>query len=137
MNKIKKYVENIFSTFGLLTPLIIVSLTYVIFISIDRNNSIISLFDNHKGWFYTLAIVLALCIIASLIILFKNLKKSRVNVGDLIIFILFVLALLLVIPFAFNLGKDSTAIVIIKWVSVGVFIVCTFILGILRSKNIR
>lgn len=137
MNKLKKYVGNIFSTFGLLSPLIIISLVYVIFISIDRNNGIANLYNNYKGWFYSLLVILCLGIIICLYALIKNLNKSNVNISDLILFIVFALSILLTIVFAFNLGKDANVVIIIKWIAVGVFIACTFVLGMLRAKNIK
>ena len=134
MKKLGKYLGNIFAVYGILTPLIVVSLSYVILISIERNDGITSLIQNYKGWFFTLLILGILLFAFCLIMLFKHIKSENINVGDLLLFIAFVLSLLLLVLFIFNPGIITSWLSILKWTVAGCGVVGTVLLGFIRSK---
>ncbi len=134
MKKLGKYLGNIFAVYGILTPLIVISLSYVILISIERNDGITSLIQNHKGWFFTLLIVGILLVAFGLIMFFRNIKSENINVGDLMLFIAFALSLLLLILFCFQPGVKSSWLSILKWVLSGCGLICTVALGFVRAR---
>lgn len=134
MKKFGKYFGNILSVYGLLTPLIVLSLVYVILISMERNDAVTALITNHKAWFIILLVLGVLTLAFCLVMLFKNLKSENINVGDLLLFIATLLGLLLLILFCFQPGLKTSWLSILKWIVAGIMFLGSGCLCFVRSR---
>lgn len=133
MKKLLKHYGNIFSTYGILTPIVIVSLAFVVLIAMERNDSISGLLSSSLGWFIALGAVGVLAIAGLVVLLCFKLKVEEVNALDLFLMIFSVLALLMLVLFCFNPG-NGTFISIVKWVVVGLAFVGSIVATFLRSR---
>ena len=133
MKKLLKHYGNIFSTYGILTPIVIVSLAYVILIAMERNNSFSELLQNSLGWFIALGVIGVLSIAGIVVLLCFRIKVEEANALDLFLLIISVLTLLMLVLFCFNPGVLGF-VSILKWVVVGLAFVGSIVATVFRSK---
>ena len=82
MKKLLKYYGNIFNTYGILTPIVVVALAFVVLLAMEKNDVFTSLINNHKGWFIVLVIVGALVLVAAAALTVLKLKEEEINIVD-------------------------------------------------------
>ena len=133
MKKLLKHYGNIFSTYGILTPIVIVSLAYVILIAMERNNAFSELLQNSLGWFIALGVIGVLSIAGIVVLLCFRIKVEEANALDLFLLIISVLTLLMLVLFCFNPGVLGF-VSILKWVVVGLAFVGSIVATVFRSK---
>lgn len=133
MKKLLKYYGNIFNTYGILTPIVIVALAFVVLLAMEKNNVFSALINNHKGWFVVLAIVGALVFVAAAALTVLKLKEENVNIVDLGLLVVTAIALVLLVIFCFNPGNGS-AFSVFKWIMGVLVLILGFAGSCLRTK---
>lgn len=136
MKKIGNYFKSVFGTYGLLTPLVVVALVYVVLITMERNDTFSALYRASKGWFASVAVIFGLIFAAAIVLTIILALSKNVNVLDLFIVIVFILSILLFVLFAFNPGNGNL-ISILKWIGASLVLIASSLLGILRANRIK
>lgn len=133
MKKLMKYYGNIFNTYGILTPIVIVALAFVVLLAMEKNDVFTSLINNNKGWFVVLAIASALVLVGCVALVVLKLKEEEINVVDLGLLVISAIALVLLVVFCFNPGNGS-ALSIFKWILAALILVASIAGSCLRSQ---
>lgn len=133
MKKLMKYYGNIFNTYGILTPIVIVALAFVVLLAMEKNDVFTSLINNNKGWFVVLAIASALVLVGCVALVVLKLKEEEINVVDLGLLVISAIALVLLVVFCFNPGNGS-ALSIFKWILAALVLVASIAGSCLRSQ---
>ena len=136
MKKLGKYVGSILNTYGIITPLIVVALIYVIMISLERNNAFTAIKRYSNGLFITLVVIGLILLVGAVVLVLLNAKKPNVGFIDLALFIVFVLSLLMIILFCFN-PVDTSFLCVFKWTVMVFTFLASFAFGLLRSANVK
>lgn len=137
MKKLFKYFGNIFNTYGILTPLVIIALLYVAIIAMDKNDALTAILHASKGWFITLACIGSLALIACVVLIIWKATSDEINVVDLLLLVFAILALLVLIMFCFEPGVAGASTTIIKWTVASVILVASVALSVLRSAKVK
>lgn len=133
MKKLMKYYGNIFNTYGILTPIVIVALAFVVLLAMEKNDVFTSLINNNKGWFVVLAIVGALVLVGCAALVVLKLKEEEINVVDLGLLVVSAIAVVLLVVFCFNPGNGS-ALSVFKWIVAVLVLVAGVAGSCLRSQ---
>lgn len=133
MKKLLKHYGSIFSVYGPLTPVVVIALTFVILVAMDRNDTFSALIKSNLGGFIAFGVIGVLAIAAFAFLVIFKIKSNEVNALDLALLILTVLSLLLLVLFCFT-GSTLSFISIAKWACVAVAFVGSLILTFARSR---
>ena len=114
MKKLFKYYGKVFGIYGLLTPLVITALLYVVLIVMERTDAFTAIIHKSVGWFTTIAIVGGILLVGGVIFVIIKALSEEINFVDLCILIVTCLAILLFVLFIFQPGNGSW-LSILKW----------------------
>ncbi len=132
MKKLFKHYANIFGTYGILTPIVLISLSFVILLAMERNDVFSGLIEKNIGWFITIA-VLAFLAVAGLCVLYVfKLVDPEINFVDLGLVVLSILTFAVLVLFCFNPGAGLIGI--LKWAVFGLMFLASIVGTIFRSK---
>ncbi len=136
MKKFGQYYINLFKKYGVLIPIVIVTLIFVALLFMDKNDVFTSLLDNSKTGFIILTVVGCVVMIACGVLVILKVKNKEVTVADLCLEMVSVLSLIMLITFCFEPGKPGSIVTILKWVITAVLLVGSLAISFMRSKSI-
>jgi len=136
MKKIGKYLGGVFGTFGLITPLIVVSLLFVLIVSLERNDAFTALIHASLATFVVLAVIGGLALIAAIVLILLKGRSKVVGVLDLLIVIVFIIAVLMLILFCFQPGNGSF-LSVMKWTVTAFVLLASAGLGVFRAFQLK
>ncbi len=136
MKKLFNYYGKVFGIYGLLTPLVITALLYVVLIVMERTDAFSAIIEKSMGWFVTIAIIGGLLLIGGIIFVVIKALSKEINFIDLCILIMTCLAILMFVLFIFQPGNGSW-LSVIKWTVTGGILVASVVLGVLRSLRVK
>lgn len=137
MKKLFKYYGNIFNTYGILTPLVVIALLYVALIALDKNDAFTKVLNASKGWFITLGIIGVLALVACVLLIVFKANSDEINIVDLCLIVLTILAVLVFVMFCIEPGVAGAITTIIKWSVASVLLVASVVLALLRSTKVK
>ena len=136
MKKLFKYYGKVFGIYGLLTPLVITALLYVVLIVMEITDAFTAIIQKSVGWFTTIAIVGGILLVGGVIFVIIKALSEEINFVDLCILIVTCLAILLFVLFIFQPGNGSW-LSILKWTLTAVILLVSVALGVLRSLRVK
>ena len=136
MKKLGKYYGKVFGIYGLLTPLVITALLYVVLIVMERTDAFTAIYRKSAGWFLTIAIVGGVLLVAAIVFTIIKALSKEVNFVDLCLVIVTALAILLFVLFCFQPGNGSW-LSILKWTGTAIILIASVALSVLRSLRVK
>ena len=136
MKKLLKYYGKVFGIYGILTPLVISALMFVVLIVMERTDAFSAILAKSAAWFITIAIVGGLLLIGAIVFVIIKAISREINFVDLCIVIMTALSILMFILFCFQPGNGSF-ISILKWTVTAVILIASVALAVLRSLRVK
>lgn len=137
LKKIEQYYTNVFKKFGWIVPAAVVGGCFVLAIVVESCNLINSWLKAGKGGevsFTVVFVIGCLALVAGIVYAAINLKKTEVNVIDVVLACAAALSFLMMIMYLFTLGQGQF---LGKWIVTAIVLVASLVLTYFRVQKVK
>ena len=134
LKKIEQYYTKVLKKFGWVIPAAVVGGCFVLAIVVESCNLLNAWIQAARTSYAVLFVICFLALIAGIVYVALNLKKTEVNVIDVCLLCAAALSFLMMIMYLFTLGQGQ---LVDKWIVTPIVLVASLVLTYFRVEKVK